>query len=73
MTAMPNRYSTASLARHLGVDRDTAYALITFLRKTRCIREVGVEPPPSGKGRGATVYEVQPESLTAWARQIGAL
>lgn len=70
---MPNRYTTASLARHLGVDHDTAYALLTFLRKTRCVREVGAEPPPGGKGRGATLYEVQPEALAAWGPRVSSL
>lgn len=70
---VPNRYTTASLARHLGVDRDTAYALLTFLAKTRCVREVGAEPSPSGKGRKATLYEVQPDVLSSWGQKIREL
>ena len=70
---MSRTYTTCSLATCLGVDPDTAYALITFLRRTGCVRVCGTEKHPANKGRGASLYEVDAEKLAEWLPKIGGI
>lgn len=55
--------TVSDLAKAMDVDRQIIYGLVVFLEKTGRATIVGVQRPPSGKGKGANIYEL-PMSVT---------
>lgn len=49
--------TTQDVAEKLGVDRQEAYSLVSFLEKRGFIKAVAVKKPENGKGKGATIFQ----------------
>jgi len=52
--------TTNDIATKLGVERDTAYKLISFMKEMNIIGVVGVRPNPAGKGKGSELFNIDP-------------
>lgn len=52
--------TTQEIAQKLGIDKQEAYSLVSFMEKRQFIRPCGVRKPEGGKGKGSTVYELDP-------------
>ena len=61
------------IADELGVPKDAADGLVKYLRATQQARFRGERPSPTGRGKGAYVYDVQRGAGEAVARAIAKL
>jgi hypothetical protein len=60
------RSTIGDLQKLLGpaVDYPMASQLVKLMELTGAAKNVGVRPPPSGKGRGAAIYEFAADTFT---------
>jgi predicted transcriptional regulator len=56
--------TTNEIASKLGVERDTAYKLISFMKEMGMIGVVGVRPNPAGKGKGSDLFNIDPPTCS---------
>lgn len=68
-----NTYTVQELADKLGIDRDLAYGLVRYLVHAKLAKFRGERPNPSGKGKGAHVYEIVDGAGKRLAAIIGKL
>jgi predicted ArsR family transcriptional regulator len=63
----------SEIAEALSVPRDAADGLVKYLRAVDLARFRGQRPTPTGRGRGAHVYEVLPGAKVAVAAALEKL
>lgn len=68
------RYTTETLATALGTSKEAAYALQTYLRHVHALRDTGETVKKDGhKGKGATLFEVDPALMAQVAERLKGL
>lgn len=71
---MSNRYTTETLAAALELPKEVAYSLQTYLRHTQALRDTGEVVKKDGhKGKGATLFEVDPVHMAEVREKLGKL
>lgn len=68
-----SQYTTDQIAERLGIERSTAYALVTYLRAGGALEDLGATKTPGQKGKGPNVYRVHSENLKHALAQIQSL
>lgn len=52
--------TTQQIAEKLGIDKQEAYGLVSFMEKQGFIKPCGVHKIAGTKGKGSTIYELDP-------------
>lgn len=67
-------YTTETLAEKLGISKEAAYALQTFLREAHALRDTGETlKKPGNKGKGAAIYAVNAERMADVCERLKSL